>query len=178
MSRIGKVPVTIPSGVKASVNGTTVTIEGPKGKLAKDFGPSVAIAVEGSEITVNPAENTRFARAMHGTVRSIVGGMVKGVAEGFSKDIEIFGVGFGAALKGKVLNLKLGYSHDINYNVPAGVVIALDGATKLKISGPDKQMVGQVAASIKRFAPVEPYKGKGVRIVGEHVIRKEGKTVA
>ena len=176
MSRIGKLPVAIPSGVKVAVNGNTVSVEGPKGKLEKTFSPSVAIVVEDNQVKLSPADSTRFANAMYGTARSIVNNMVKGVVDGFSKDLEIFGVGFQAALKGKVLNLKLGYSHDINYEIPAGVTVTLDSSTKLKVSGVDKHMVGQAAASIKMFAPVEPYKGKGVRIIGEHVIRKEGKS--
>lgn len=176
MSRIGKLPVKIPSGVKVAVSGNTIKVEGPKGKIEKTFSAAVSIAVEDNMVKVAPAESTRFANAMYGTARSIINGMVKGVVEGFSKDLEIFGVGFGATLKGSVLNLKLGYSHDINYEIPAGVTVTVDGGTKLKVSGVDKHMVGQAAASIKMFAPVEPYKGKGVRIVGEHVIRKEGKS--
>lgn len=177
MSRIGKLPVAIPSGVKVDVSGTTVKVEGPKGKLEKTFHNAVSIAVEDGNIKLSPSDSTRFANAMYGTARSIVANMVQGVVEGYSKDLEISGVGFQANLRGEVLNLKLGYSHDINYNVPKGVTITMDGSTKLKVSGIDKHMVGQAAASIKKFAPAEPYKGKGVRIVGEHVIRKEGKSV-
>lgn len=177
MSRIGKLPIDIPSGVKIDINGTTVKVEGPKGKLEKTFNSAVSFAVEDNQIKVSPADSTRFANSMYGTARSIVSGMVQGVVEGFSKDIEISGVGYQANLKGSVLNLKLGFSHDIDYNVPAGITITMDGSTKLKVSGVDKQEVGQTAASIKLFAPAEPYKGKGVRIVGEHVIRKEGKSV-
>ncbi|MDQ8187213.1 50S ribosomal protein L6 [Pelagicoccus sp. SDUM812002] len=177
MSRIGKLPVAIPAGVKIDVSGTTVKVEGPKGKLEKTFNSAVVIAVEDDQIKVSPADATRFANAMYGTARSIISNMVQGVVEGFSKDLEISGVGFQANLKGKVLNLKLGYSHDCNYDIPEGVTITVDGNTKVKVSGIDKHMVGQAAASIKKFAPIEPYKGKGVRIVGEHVIRKEGKSV-
>ncbi len=177
MSRIGKLPVAIPSGVKIDVSGTTVKVEGPKGKLEKTFNSAVAIVVEDDQIKVSPADSTRFANAMYGTARSIISNMVQGVVEGFSKDLEISGVGFQANLQGDVLNLKLGYSHDCNYKIPAGVTVTLDGSTKVKVSGIDKHMVGQAAASIKKFAPIEPYKGKGVRIVGEHVIRKEGKSV-
>ena len=178
MSRIGKLPVTLPSGVKADVQGTTVKVEGPKGKLEKTFNSAVAITLEDSEIKVAPAENTRFARAMYGTARSIIGNMVQGVVDEFSKRLEITGVGFNANLQGQVLTLKLGYSHDIKYQIPQGVSVNVEGGTKLTVSGIDKHMVGQAAASIKKFAPIEPYKGKGVRIVGEHVIRKEGKSVA
>ena len=178
MSRIGKLPVAIADKVKVSVDGSTVTVEGPKGSLTKTFTPDVAITVEENEVKVAPANETRLAKAMYGTARSIINGMVEGVTNGFSKDVEISGVGFQANLKGKVLNLKLGYSHDINYDIPEGVTIAVDGGTKLKVQGIDKQLVGQAAASIKSFYPMEPYKGKGVRIVGEFVRRKEGKTVA
>lgn len=178
MSRIGKLPISIPSGVKVAVSDTTIKVEGPKGKIEKTFDKAISIAVEESEIKVSPANTTRFANAMYGTARSIIANMVQGVVEGYSKDLEINGVGFGATLKGKVLNLKLGYSHDIDYNIPEGITITMEGSTKVKVSGIDKHMVGQAAASIKKFAPIEPYKGKGVRIIGEHVIRKEGKTVA
>ncbi len=181
MSRIGKLPVAIPSGVKIDVQVdakkiATVKVEGPKGKLEKTFNPAVKVVVEDGQVKVSPTDSSRFANAMYGTARSIISNMVQGVVEGFSKELEISGVGFQANLKGKVLNLKLGFSHDINYDVPEGVTIAVDGGTKLKVSGIDKHMVGQAAASIKKFAPIEPYKGKGVRIVGDHVIRKEGKS--
>lgn len=177
MSRIGKLPVAIPAGVKVDISGTTVKVEGPKGKLEKTFNSAVAIAVEDGQVKVSPSDSTRFANAMYGTARSIINGMVQGVVTEFSKELEISGVGFQANLKGKVLNLKLGYSHDCNYNIPDGVKITVDGGTKLKVTGVDKHMVGQAAATIKKFAPIEPYKGKGVRIIGEHVIRKEGKSV-
>jgi len=178
MSRIGKLPIAIADKVKVSVDGSTVSVEGPKGNLSKTFTSDVAITVEDSEIKIAPANETRFAKAMYGTARSIINGMVEGVVNGFSKGVEINGVGFQANLKGKVLNLKLGYSHDINYDIPEGITIAVDGGTKLKVQGIDKQLVGQVAASIKSYYPMEPYKGKGVRIAGEFVRRKEGKTVA
>jgi len=178
MSRIGKLPIAIADKVKVSVDGSTVSVEGPKGNLSKTFTSDVAITVEDSEVKIAPANETRFAKAMYGTARSIINGMVEGVVNGFSKGVEINGVGFQANLKGKVLNLKLGYSHDINYDIPEGITIAVDGGTKLKVQGIDKQLVGQVAASIKSYYPMEPYKGKGVRIAGEFVRRKEGKTVA
>lgn len=178
MSRVGKLPIDVPANVKIAIDGTTVAVDGPKGKLEKTFNRNVAVEFSENRIKVSPANSSRFANAMYGTARSIINGMVLGVVNGFSKDLEISGVGFVANLKGKVLNLKLGYSHEINYDIPDGVNIAVDGGTKLKVEGIDKQLVGQVAASIKKFNPIEPYKGKGVRIIGEHVIRKEGKTVA
>lgn len=176
MSRIGKLPVNLPAKVKASVEGTTVRVEGPKGKLEKSFNPThVKIEIEDASVMVEPAGENRLARAMHGTARSIIQGMVTGVTEGFEKNLEIQGVGFKADVRGKVLNLNLGYAHDINFAIPEGVTIEVDGNTKVKVTGCDKQMVGQAAAQIKSYYPVEPYKGKGVRIVGEYVRRKEGK---
>ncbi len=178
MSRVGKVPVQIPDKVKVTIQGTTVTAEGPKGKLTKTFAPVVSIEQVDNALVVNPAEDSRFARAMFGTVRSVLNGMITGVNVGFSKDLEIQGVGFKANLKGKILDLALGYSHPINYKVPEGIIITVTDQTKVKVAGPDKQLVGEVTASIRSFYPPEPYKGKGVRIVGERVRRKEGKTVA
>jgi len=181
MSRIGKLPVQIPDKVKVTVVGTTVSIEGPKGKVSKTFAPVVRIAQTATALTVAPAEETRFSRAMFGTARSIIAGMVKGVTVGFAKELEIQGVGFKAALKGKQLDLALGYSHPILHDIPEGVKVTVTDGTKLKIEGPDKQLVGQVTAEIRAYYPPEPYKGKGVRLVGEHaerVRRKEGKTVA
>ncbi len=178
MSRIGKVPVSIPDKVKVDVKGHTVLVEGPKGKVQKTFAPVVAIEVANKKVTVKPTEETRFSRAMYGTVRSIIAGMVKGVVEGYTKDLEIQGVGFKANLKGKQLDLALGYSHPILFDIPEGIKITVTDQTKVKIEGADKQLVGKVTTEIRAFYPPEPYKGKGVRIVGERVRRKEGKTVA
>ncbi len=178
MSRIGKLPVSIPEKVKVDVKDTTVKVEGPKGTLSKTFSPVVTITLEENEINVAPRNETRFARAMHGTTRSIIAGMVKGVSQGFVKELEIQGVGFKAALKGDTLDLALGYSHPIYFKVPAGVKVTVTDQTKLKVEGADKQAVGAVTAEIRSYYPPEPYKGKGVRIVGERVRRKEGKTVA
>lgn len=179
MSRIGKLPIAVPGAVKVSIDGTTVKVEGPKGKLEKKFHEDVAIELADGVINVTPAKGSRFARAMQGTARSIIASMVEGVQNGFVKNLNISGVGYAAALKGKILNLKLGFSHDIDYEIPEGVTITVtDNGTKVKVEGVDKHMVGQAAASIKLFSPIEPYKGKGVHIEGEHIIRKEGKTVA
>ena len=178
MSRIGKLPVPVPGKVKVDVKDSTVHVEGPKGKLSKTFAPVVAISVEDNEIIVKPLEETRFAKAMYGTARSIIAGMVKGVVDGYSKELEIQGVGFKANLKGSVLDLALGYSHPILFDIPAGIKITVTDNTKVKVEGPDKQLVGKVTAEIRSYYPPEPYKGKGVRIVGERVRRKEGKTVA
>jgi large subunit ribosomal protein L6 len=181
MSRIGRLPISIPAKVKVDVKGATVHVEGPKGKVQKTFEDVVTITAKDGKLTFEPKGDSRFAKAMHGTVRSVVNGMVKGVVDGFSKDLEIQGVGFKANLQGKVLDLALGYSHPIKYSVPEGIKLTVTDQTKIKIEGCDKQLVGAVTADIRAYYPPEPYKGKGVRIVGEHaerVRRKEGKTVA
>lgn len=178
MSRIGKVPVPIPDKVKVAVNNGTVLVEGPKGKVSKSFAPEVKIAVADKKVTFAAVDDSRFSRAMFGTARSVVAGMVKGVTEGYVKDLEIQGVGFKANLKGKQLDLALGYSHPILFDIPEGIKITVTDQTKVKIEGCDKQLVGAVTANIRAYYPPEPYKGKGVRIVGERVRRKEGKTVA
>ena len=178
MSRTGKLPVAIPEKVNVSVSETTVTVEGPKGTLSKTFAPAVEISVGDDGVSVKPTNTSRFAGAMQGTARSIIAGMVLGVTEGFSKDIEIKGVGFRASINGNVLDLAVGYSHPIRYTVPEGVTVTVAENTKLKVAGVDKQKVGAVSADIKRFYPPEPYKGKGIHIVGETVVRKEGKTVS
>jgi len=181
MSRIGRLPISIPAKVKIDIKGGTVLVEGPKGKVQKTFDKAVRIEAKDSKVTVNPVGDSRFAKAMHGTVRSILNGMVQGVVAGFSKDLEIQGVGFKANLQGKVIDLALGYSHPIKYNVPDGIKVTITDQTKIKVEGCDKQLVGAVTADIRSYYPPEPYKGKGVRIVGEHaerVRRKEGKTVA
>ncbi|MDE0767384.1 MAG: 50S ribosomal protein L6, partial [Opitutaceae bacterium] len=174
MSRIGKLPVDIPAAVTVTVDGSTITVKGPKGELTKAFTRDVAIEVVDNQIKLAPGTKGRFATMMYGTARSIINGMVEGVVNGFSKSIEISGVGYNATLKGKSLTLKLGFSHDINYDIPEGVTITVtDNGTKLKIDGINKQIVGQAAASIRHYHPVEPYKGKGVHILGQHEIRKE-----
>jgi large subunit ribosomal protein L6 len=182
MSRIGKQPVPIPEKVKVDIkDGNVVLVEGPKGKVQKTFADVVKIAIADKKVTVAPTAESRFARAMYGTARSVIAGMVKGVTVGYAKELEIQGVGFKAALKGKQLDLALGYSHQILHDIPEGIKITVTDGTKLKIEGCDKQLVGQVTAEIRAYYPPEPYKGKGVRIVGEHaerVRRKEGKTVA
>ena len=178
MSRIGKQPVPIPEKVKIDIKDTTVHVEGPKGKVHKTFANVVTITVADKKIVVAPIGDTRFANAMYGTARSIIAGMVKGVTVGYLKELEIQGVGFKANLKGKQLDLALGYSHPIVMDIPDGIKITVVEGTKLKVEGCDKQLVGAVTAEIRSYYPPEPYKGKGVRIVGERVRRKEGKTVA
>jgi large subunit ribosomal protein L6 len=178
MSRIGKQPVPIPDKVKIDIKDTTVHVEGPRGKVHKTFAPVVTITISDKQLIVAPIGETRFANAMYGTARSIISSMVKGVTTGFSKDLEIQGVGFKANLKGKQLDLALGYSHPIVMDIPDGIKITVVEGTRLKVEGCDKQLVGAVTAEIRSYYPPEPYKGKGVRIVGERVRRKEGKTVA
>ena len=181
MSRIGKQPVPIPEKVKVDIKDWTVHVEGPKGKVTKTFAPVVKIVMADKKITVAPTEDSRFSKAMYGTARSIIAGMVKGVTIGYLKELEIQGVGFKAVLKGKQLDLALGFSHTILMDIPDGIKVTVNEGTKLKVEGADKQLVGAVTAEIRSYYPPEPYKGKGVRIVGEHaerVRRKEGKTVA
>jgi len=179
MSRIGKQPVIIPDKVKVTVNGDTVLVEGPKGKVSKLFAPVVKVTVADKKVVVTPTEDqSRFAKAMYGTVRSVIAGMVKGASEGYVKELEIQGVGFKANLKGTTLDLALGYSHPIMMEIPSGIKVTVTDQTKVRVEGADKQLVGAVTAEIRGYYPPEPYKGKGVRLVGERVRRKEGKTVA
>jgi len=179
MSRIGKQPIPIPEKVKVTLTGDFVHVEGPKGKVSKLFAPVVKVTVADKVVTVSPTDDdSRFAKAMYGTVRSVIAGMVKGASEGYVKDLEIQGVGFKANLKGTTLDLALGYSHPILMEIPAGIKLTVTDQTKIKVEGADKQLVGAITAEIRSYYPPEPYKGKGVRIVGERVRRKEGKTVA
>lgn len=177
MSRIGNKSIAIPSGVKVSASGSTVNVEGPKSKLSLELPPLTKVAVESDTITVTRNDDTRKARAMHGLARSLVNNMVVGVTEGFKKELEIIGVGYRAQASDKKLTLSLGYSHPIEYAVPEGITVSVADNTKITVEGSDKQSVGQVAATIRKFRKPEPYKGKGIRYVGEHIIMKEGKTV-
>ncbi len=176
MSRIGNLPIEIPGAVKVAIEGTTVKIEGPKGKSSFTLPPEVAIKQEDAKLVLTNEAGTRRGKAMHGLSRSLIANHVQGVSEGFVKKLEIHGVGFRAAVQGGKLNLNLGYSHPINYPVPEGIKIAVEEQTKITIEGSDKQLVGAVAADIRSFYPPEPYKGKGVRFAGEQIRRKEGKT--
>src|SRR6185369_12222347 len=156
MSRIGKQPVLIPDKVKVTVTGENVLVEGPKGKVQKSFASAVKVTVAEKKVTFAPTEESRFAKAMYGTARSIVAGMVKGVTDGYSKDLEIQGVGFKAALKGKQLDLALGYSHPILMDIPEGIKITVVEGTRLKVEGADKQLVGKITAEIRGYYPPEP----------------------
>jgi large subunit ribosomal protein L6 len=175
MSRIGKKAVAIPSGVTASVEGQTVKMKGPKGALELVLPKEVAAKLEKGAIMVDPRNETKRARAMWGTSRTLVSNLVAGVTKGFEKKLEITGVGYRAAVQGKNLQIALGYSHDVIYPIPAGIAIATPKPTEVVISGIDRQKVGQVAAEIRGFRKPEPYKGKGVKYAGEYIFRKEGK---
>jgi len=175
MSRIGKKPVPIPSGVTASVDGQQVAVKGPKGELKHVLVDEVIAKLEDSGIEVAPRDETQAARAMWGMSRTLVANLVTGVTEGFTKKLEITGVGYRAAVQGSNVQLQLGYSHDILFPIPEGIQVQCPKPTEIVITGIDKQKVGQVAAEIRRFRPPEPYKGKGVRYAGEFILRKEGK---
>ena len=175
MSRIGKKAVAIPSGVTASVEGQTVKVKGPKGALQIVLHDDVSAKVESGAVRVDPRAETKRARAMWGTSRTLVANLVAGVTKGFERRLEITGVGYRAAVQGKNLQIALGYSHDIVYPIPEGIAIAAPKPTEIVITGIDKQKVGQVAAEIRDFRKPEPYKGKGIKYAGEYIFRKEGK---
>ena len=175
MSRIGKRLIAVPKGVTVTLDGQTVSVKGPKGQLSWTVAPEVAVKLENGELTLSPVEDTARARSMWGLSRSLVDNMVIGVTTGFERTLELVGVGYRAAMKGNALSLQLGFSHDVDIEPPAGVTFATPKQTEIKISGNDKQAVGQVAAVIRKLRPPEPYKGKGVRYEGERVRRKEGK---
>lgn len=175
MSRLGKKPVVIPDKVKVQIDGNHIAIEGPKGKLEYDAPAKTSLEVKENEIIIGREGDNKESKEQHGLCRALIQNMVTGVAEGFVKKLEIHGVGFKAAVKGKTIDLNLGYSHVINYSFPEIVDVKVDDQTKITVEGPDRQKVGQVAADIRRFYPVEPYKGKGVRYADERVVRKEGK---
>jgi large subunit ribosomal protein L6 len=177
MSRIGKQPIEIPAKVKVEVKGQQVSVEGPKGKLNWELPRRTSLKVENGKVVVSRQGDDAQAKALHGLSRALLNNMVRGVSEGFSKKLEIQGVGFKAAVQGKNVNLSLGYSHPVVYPIPDQIKVTVEENTKLTIEGPDRQVVGQVAAEIRSFYPPEPYKGKGVRYTDERVVRKEGKTV-
>jgi large subunit ribosomal protein L6 len=175
MSRIGKRAVVIPSGVTANVEGGLLTVKGPKGTLTLGLRDEISYTVEGDSIVVKPANDTKSARAFWGMQRTLVANLVEGVTQGFTKTLDITGVGYRAQAQGKNLRLQLGYSHDVNFAVPEGIEIKTPDNTTVEISGIDKQQVGQVAAEIRRWRKPEPYKGKGIKYRGEYIFRKEGK---
>jgi large subunit ribosomal protein L6 len=178
MSRIGKQPVVLPAGISAKVADGVVTLKGPKGELSLQVPATVAVAQEGAALSVARKGDDKQSRADHGTIRALLQNMLVGVKEGYSRALEIQGVGFKASIAGKQLTMNVGYSHPVEYTVPEGITVAVTDGVQLKVSGIDKQLVGQVSARIRSFRPPEPYKGKGVRYKDERVRRKAGKTVA
>ena len=177
MSRIGKSPIPVPSGVDVTVSGRTIAVKGPKGSLERELPGSITVRQEGEELLVERPDDERQTRAMHGLVRSLVNNMVIGVTDGFTKELEIIGVGFRATAKGaEALDLALGFSHPIEVKAPAGVTFEVPTPNRIDVKGSDKELVGQVAADIRKLRKPEPYKGKGVRYLGEHVVRKAGKS--
>lgn len=174
-SRVGKKPIEIPSGVQVTRDGGSIHVKGPKGEMAFAIAHGVDVKVEPPNVVVSQVGGGKQALALHGTTRAIIANMVSGVTKGFSKTLEIQGTGYRALMSGKKLTLQLGYSHPIDFDPPAGITVAIDGPTKVIVSGFNKELVGQVAANIRGFRPPEPYKGKGIRYAGEYVRRKAGK---
>ncbi|WP_140985598.1 50S ribosomal protein L6 [Asticcacaulis tiandongensis] len=175
MSRIGKKPIAVPAGVTITLNGQDITVKGPKGQLNWTVVEEIEVKQEGAELSVSPRGETARHRSMWGLSRTLIANMVKGVTEGFEQTLELVGVGYRAALKGNALSLSLGFSHDVDVPPPAGITFVVPKQTEIKIQGIDKQVVGELAAKIRKIRPPEPYKAKGVRYAGEKVRRKEGK---
>ncbi len=175
MSRIGKKPVILPAGVTATINGSHVEVKGPKGTLAKDFAPSISITLENNEIVCTRPNDEIQNRALHGTTRALINSMVVGVSEGFTKKLEIVGIGYRCQMRGSNLVLNMGYSHEVVITPEEGVTITAPDATNITVTGIDAQKVGQTAARIRAVREPEPYKGKGIKYAGEFIIRKEGK---
>lgn len=175
MSRVGKAPVTLPSGVEVKIDGSHVTVKGSKGELSREFHDRVSFVLEDGVLTVTRPDDTRESKALHGLSRALVNNMVVGVSEGFSKQLEIQGVGYRAALKGKDIELQVGFSHSVMVEAPDGITFDVPEPSRISVSGIDKEKVGQVAANIRKVRPPEPYKGKGIRYAGERVRRKAGK---
>lgn len=175
MSRIGKMPVNLPSGVDVKIDGAQVTVKGSKGELSREFADRVEFKIEDGVVTVARVDDSREARALHGLSRALLANMVEGVSEGFSKVLEIHGVGYRASLKGSNIELLVGFSHPVEVKAPKGITFEVPEPTRIVVSGIDKEQVGQVAADIRKTRPPEPYKGKGIRYAGEYVRRKAGK---
>jgi len=175
MSRVGNSVITIPSGVSVVQNGTEITVKGGKGELSTTISSEVSLEVSETEMKVSPLKKTVFGRSIWGTTRANLNNMVKGVSEGFTRNLEINGVGYRAAMAGNKLQLNLGFSHPVEMEVPAGLTVKVDGNTKIEITGSDKQVLGQFAAEVRGKRPPEPFKGKGVKYADEHIVRKEGK---
>ncbi|MEL6183542.1 MAG: 50S ribosomal protein L6 [Myxococcota bacterium] len=177
MSRIGKMPVSVPSGVEVKIGDASVSVKGPKGSLERELPPKVSVKLDDGKVTVSP-ENAqdRVSRSMFGLTRTLIANMVEGVQNPFKKSLEVVGVGYRAELKGSVLNLQVGLSHDVNVNIPKEVSCKVDKLTTIHLESVDKELVGRIAAEIRSFRPCEPYKGKGIKYTDERVRRKEGKT--
>ena len=175
MSRIGKKPVPVPQGVTVNIDGQTVSVKGPKGELQTSLVQIVSVAMEDGAVVVKPRNNSKLARSAWGMSRTLVANLIVGVTEGFTKTLEINGVGYRAAVQGKGLKLNLGYSHDVVYDIPDGIEVTTPKPTEIVVSGIDKQRVGQVAAEIREWRKPEPYKGKGIKYANEYIFRKEGK---
>jgi large subunit ribosomal protein L6 len=178
MSRIGKKPVVVPSGVKVEIEGSYVKVKGPKGELSRTLPSEMALALDGEQITVTRPSDEKKHRALHGLTRSLINNMVDGVTTGFNKKLEIQGVGYRAEATPKGVRLLVGYSHPVDYDAPEGIELSVEGNNLVQVDGIDKELVGQVAAEIRKIRPPEPYKGKGIRYQGEHVRRKAGKAGA
>ncbi len=175
MSRVGKMPVTVPQGVDVAIKDDQITVKGSNGALTRTLNPLVAIKIDGSTLTFTPANDSAAADAMSGTMRALVANMVGGVSKGFEKKLSLVGVGFRAQATGQKLNLQIGFSHPVVKDMPAGIKVATPTQTEIVITGADRQVVGQLAAEVRAFRPPEPYKGKGIRYVGERVVLKETK---
>jgi large subunit ribosomal protein L6 len=178
MSRIGKQPVSLPAGVKVAVSGQSVHVEGPKGKLDQSFPAGITVDVKDGKVEVSRPDDARKNKAAHGLVRALINNMVLGVTKGFEKELHIEGVGYRAAVAGSKLNLTLGYSHPVEFDIPKGITITVEAQTEVKIQGIDKALVGQVAANIRFLREPEVYRGKGIRYKDEHIRRKAGKTAS
>jgi len=178
MSRVGKMPITLPSGVDVTVDGTSVTVKGAKGQLNRSFDERVGFAIEDGVVSVTRPDDTRESKALHGLSRALLANMVAGVSDGFSKELEIQGVGYRASMKGNSVELLVGFSHSVIVDAPEGITLDVPEPTKIVVTGIDKELVGQVAANIRKVRPPEPYKGKGIRYAGEYVRRKAGKAGA
>ena len=175
MSRIGKMPIAVPAGVEVTIDGNAVTVKGEKGELSRSFSPLMIIEQEGAVITVSRSDDSREARSLHGLTRTLINNMVVGVSTGYSKKLQLVGVGYRAALKGTDIEMSLGYSHPVLVKAPEGITFQVPTQTEIIVSGPDKEQVGQMAANIRKWRKPEPYKGKGIRYEGEKVRRKAGK---
>ena len=175
MSRIGKKPIEIPAGVDVQIDGTLITVKGPKGTLSRNVHPNMIVEKDGNTITVSRPNDDKMNRSLHGLTRTLINNMVVGTNESYKKELEVNGVGYRCEVKGNVLTLKIGYSHDVVMTAPEGVTIEVPTPNKVIVSGPDKQVVGQFAANIREKRPPEPYKGKGIKYVDEYIRRKEGK---